>query len=29
LVFADGDMSRVVEEYVGGLQDGVGKETEF
>jgi hypothetical protein len=29
LVFADGDMGRVVEEDVGGLEDGVGKETEF
>jgi hypothetical protein len=29
LVFADGDVRGVVEEYVGGLEDGVGEETEF
>ena len=29
LVFADGDMRRVVQEDVGGLQDRVGEEAEF
>ena len=29
LVFADGDMRRVVQEDVGGLQDRVGEEAEL
>jgi hypothetical protein len=29
LILADGDVGGVVEENVGGLQDGVGEEAEF